>query len=60
MSKHTSLGELITALYDAASEEAEEETANDIVAACTIDVLLRQRCRRLVAELVLPSDLLTN
>ena len=54
MPKCTSLGDLITALYDAASDM--EGDANEIVAACTIDVLLRQRRRRLVAELVVPTE----
>jgi hypothetical protein len=51
MPKCASLGELITALYDAASGLDDGE-ANAIVAVATIDVLLRQRRRRLVAELV--------
>jgi hypothetical protein len=54
MPKCANLGELITALYDAASELDDGE-ANAIVAVATIDVLLRQRRRRLVAELVEPS-----
>ncbi len=54
MPKCASLGELITALYDAASELDGGE-ANAIVAVATIDVLLRQRRRRLVAELVDPT-----
>ena len=55
MPKCASLGELITALYDAASELDNGE-ANAIVAVATIDVLLRQRRRRLLAELVDPSE----
>ena len=55
MPKCASLGELITALYDAASDLDGGE-ANAIVAVATIDVLLRQRRRRLVAELVDPSE----
>ena len=55
MPKCASLGELITALYDAATELDGGE-ANAIVAVATIDVLLRQRRRRLVAELVDPSE----
>jgi hypothetical protein len=51
MPKCANLGELITALYDAASELDDGE-ANAIVAVATIDVLLRQRRRRLLAELV--------
>jgi hypothetical protein len=51
MPKCASLGELITALYDAASGLDDGE-ANAVVAVATIDVLLRQRRRRLVAELV--------
>ncbi|HEY8144519.1 MAG TPA: hypothetical protein VIG06_17675 [Kofleriaceae bacterium] len=54
MPKCASLGELITALYDAASELDGGE-ANAIVAVATIDVLLRQRRRRLVAELADPT-----
>jgi len=54
MPKCASLGDLITALYDAASELDDGE-ANAIVAVATIDVLLRQRRRRLVVELVDPS-----
>lgn len=57
MSKHTSLGELITALYDAAADEVErEEDSDDIVAACTVDVLMRsgRRNRKALAELVWP------
>ncbi len=55
MPKCASLGELITALYDAASELDDGE-ANAIVAVATIDVLLRQRRRRLLAELVDPAQ----
>lgn len=55
MPKCASLGELITALYDAASELDDGGEANAIVAVATIDVLLRQRRRRLVAELVDPT-----
>ena len=55
MPKCANLGELITALYDAASELDDGE-ANAIVAVATIDVLLRQRRRRLVAELVDPTE----
>ena len=55
MPKCASLGELITALYDAASELDDGE-ANAIVAVATVDVLLRQRRRRLLAELVDPVD----
>jgi hypothetical protein len=55
MPKCASLGELITALYDAATELDDGE-ANAIVAVATIDVLLRQRRRRLLAELVEPSN----
>ena len=55
MPKCASLGELITALYDAASEFDDGE-ANAVVAVATIDVLLRQRRRRLLAELVDPSE----
>jgi hypothetical protein len=55
MPKCANLGELITALYDAASELADGE-ANAIVAVATIDVLLRQRRRRLVAELFDPTE----
>lgn len=56
MPKCASLGELITALYDAASELDDGE-ANTMVAVATVDVLLRQRRRRLLAELVeLPDD----
>ena len=59
MPKCASLGELITALYDAASELDDGE-ANAIVAVATIDVLLRQRRRRLLAELVDPVDRQSN
>ncbi len=55
MPKCANLGDLISALYDAASELDDGE-ANAIVAVATIDVLLRQRRRRLVAELVDPTD----
>jgi hypothetical protein len=60
MNRQASLGDLITALYDAASEESDEDSTDSIVAACTVDVLMRLRRRRLVAELVLPSDALPN
>ena len=59
MPKCASLGELISALYDAASELDDGE-ANAVVAVATIDVLLRQRRRRLLAELVDPSDTQSN
>ena len=59
MPKCASLGELITALYGAASELDDGE-ANAVVAVATIDVLLRQRRRRLLAELVDPSDMRSN
>jgi hypothetical protein len=59
MPKCASLGELISALYDAASELDDGE-ANAVVAVATIDVLLRQRRRRLLAELVDPSDTQQN
>jgi hypothetical protein len=59
MPKHTSLGELITALYDAAADELDErdaEVKDDMVAACTVDVLLRagKRNSKALAELVWP------
>jgi hypothetical protein len=63
MSKHTSLGELITALYDAAIEMNDDEERNDdIVAACTVDVLLRsgERNRKALAELVWPLAVRPN
>ena len=60
MNRKASLGDLITALYDAASEVTEDDTTDSIVAACTVDVLMRLRRQRLVAELVLPSDGLPN
>ena len=64
MPKHTSLGELITALYDAAADELDrdEDTSDEVVAACTIDVLLRngKRNRKALAELVLPLAVLPN
>ena len=63
MSKHTSLGELITALYDAAIEmEVDEESNDDVVAACTVDVLLRsgKRNYKALAELVWPLAVRPN
>ena len=63
MPKHTSLGELITALYDAAIEMNDDEERNDdIVAACTVDVLLRsgERNRKALAELVWPLAVRPN
>ena len=63
MPKHTSLGELITALYDAAVEmEIDEERNDDIVAACTVDVLLRsgERNHKALAELVWPLAVRPN
>jgi hypothetical protein len=54
MPKCASLGELITALYDAASELDDGE-ANAIVAVATNDVSLRQRGRLVEAELVDPT-----
>jgi hypothetical protein len=55
MPKCASLGELITALYDAVSDLDGGE-ANAVVAVATIDVLLRQRRRRLLAELIDPVE----
>jgi len=60
MTRQASLGELITALYDAASEVEDGESKTDMVVAATVDVLLRQRKQRLVAELVQPADRLPN
>ena len=60
MNRKASLGDLITALYDAASEVTEDDTTDNLVAACTVDVLMRLRRQRLVAELVSPSDALPN
>jgi hypothetical protein len=62
MPKHTSLGELITALYDAAAdvEPDDDEQNDDLVAVCTLDVLLRNRNRKLLAALVLPLGLMPN
>lgn len=62
MPKHTSLGELITALYDAADDDIErdEEANDDIVAVATVDVLLRNRNRKALRELVLPLTMLPN
>jgi hypothetical protein len=55
MMGRTSLGDLITALYDAATEVSDGAEANTLVTACTIDVLLRLRRRRLIEELAHPS-----
>jgi hypothetical protein len=60
MMARTSLGDLITALYDAADEVDDGDRADDLVTACTIDVLLRLRRRRLIVELVRPAESLSN
>ena len=53
MTRHMSLGDLITALYDTVDHLAPSGPRVDhIVAACTVDLLLRQRKPRLLAELV--------
>lgn len=52
MNRRTSLGDLISALYDTVDDAAEERSASEVVTACTLDVLMRQRKGTVIAALL--------
>lgn len=56
MNTNISLGDLISALYDAVAKDDPGSRASDLVAVCTVDLLVRQRNPRLLAELLAPTD----
>jgi hypothetical protein len=51
MKQQTSLGDIISALYDAVDPDNASRPASQVVTACTLDLLLRQRNRRVIAAL---------
>lgn len=55
MKMRTSLGDFISALYDTV-DPAQPSRSSEIVAACTYELLLRQRKSTVIAELFDPSD----
>jgi len=55
MKKQTSLGDFISALYDTLDTEDSPATSQ-VVTACTLQVLLRQRNSRVIAELFEPAE----
>lgn len=60
MKSHTSLGDIISALYDTVDASGATRSASHIVTACTLDLLLRQRKRVLIAALCEPPQLLLH
>ena len=60
MKRHTSLGDIISALYDTVDAAGATSESGHIVTACTLDLLLRQRKRVLIAALCEPPEQLLH
>lgn len=60
MKRQTSLGDIISALYDTVDASGATRVASHIVTACTLDLLLRQRKGTLIAALCEPPELLLH
>jgi hypothetical protein len=60
MKRQTSLGDIISALYDTVDASGATRAASHIVTACTLELLLRQRKRVLIAALCEPPELLLH
>jgi len=60
MKRHTSLGDIISALYDTVDAAGATPESGHIVTACTLDLLLRQRKRVLIAALCEPPEQLLH
>jgi hypothetical protein len=56
MKRQTSLGDIISELYDTVDASRASHAASHIVTACTLDLLLRQRKRVLIAALCEPAE----
>lgn len=56
MKRQTSLGDIISALYDTVDAAGATGATGQIVTACTLDLLLRQRKRVLIAALCEPPE----
>lgn len=56
MKRQTSLGDFISALYDSLDADNAARPASQVVTACTLDLLLRQRNRRVIAALFDPAE----
>jgi hypothetical protein len=55
MKRLTSLGDFISALYDQFDAADTSRPPGEIVTACTLDLLLRQRKRTVIAALLDPQ-----
>jgi hypothetical protein len=60
MKRQTSLGDFISALYDTVDAAGASGAASQIVTACTLDVLLRQRKRVVLAALCHQQEVLLH
>ncbi len=60
MKRQTSLGDIISALYDTVDAVGATGAASQIVTACTLDLLFRQRKRVLIAALCEPPEQLLH
>jgi len=56
MKKRTSLGDLISELYDTVHTFGGPRSVSQMVTVCTLDLLLRQRRRGLIAALFTPPE----
>jgi hypothetical protein len=56
MKRRTSLGDFISALYDTVDISGAVHSVSEVVTACTLDLLLRQRRRNLIAALCDPAQ----
>ncbi len=57
MKRRTSLGDFISTLYDTIDTDGSSySAASQVVTACTLDLLLRQRNRRVIAALFDPAE----
>jgi hypothetical protein len=56
MKRQMSLGDFISALYDTVDAAGASTAASQIVTACTLDVLLKQRKRIVLAALCDPAE----
>ncbi len=60
MKRQTSLGDVISALYDTVDPTVGLRSASEVVAACTLELLWRQRKQSIIAALLATPDLVFN
>jgi hypothetical protein len=60
MKRQTSLGDFISALYDSVDASGRTQPTSEVVAACTIELLWRQRKRSVLAAILGGPDLVLH